>query len=97
MDESTVRETAQSHGDAVVAGDFATAGAALTPESSAAAPAIMKALPRPLTKAEVDAVEPQGDGFVARIRYSGEGESVVIASTWAEVDGAAKIVSLEVL
>lgn len=28
MDENTVRESAQSHGDAVVAGDFATAGAA---------------------------------------------------------------------
>jgi hypothetical protein len=80
----------------VVAGDFAAAGAVLTPESSASAPEIMKALPRPSTKAEVDAVDPEGDGFVALIRYSGDSGSVVVASTWAEVDGAPKIVALEV-
>lgn len=97
MDESTVRNFAQEHGDAVVAGDFTTAGRTLTPESSNAAPGVMKALPRQLTKAEVESVEPQGDGFVARIRYSNDTEATVVASTWASVDGEPKIVGLEVL
>lgn len=96
MDENTVRESAQSHGDAVVAGDFATAGATLTAGAAAVAPAVMKALPRTLTKAEIDSVEPQGDGFVVLIRYSNDQDSAVVASTWAAVDGAAKIVGLEV-
>ncbi|MPZ69938.1 MAG: hypothetical protein GEU71_10460 [Actinobacteria bacterium] len=97
MDESIVRSSAQEHGDAVVAGDFATAGRTLTPESTDQAPAVMKALPRPLTAAKVESVEPQDDGFVARIRYSNDTDATVVASTWASVDGAARIVDLEVL
>ena len=57
----------------------------------------MKALPKPLNAAEVESVEPEGDGFVARIRYSNDTDATVVASTWASVDGEAKIVDLEVL
>lgn len=97
MDENIVRSSAQEHGDAVVAGDFATAGRTLTPGSTDQAPAVMKALPKPLTAAEVESVEPEGDGFVARIRYSNDTDATVVASTWAAVDGEPKIVDLEVL
>jgi hypothetical protein len=96
VDEVTLRERAQAHGDAVVAQDFATAGSDLTKESAATAGAVMQALPRGLTSAAIDTIEAEGDGFVVGIRYSNDSESKTVASTWADVDGDAKIVKLEV-
>ena len=57
MDESTVKQHAEAHGNAVVAGDLRTAGADLTPEVASQAQAVMGKLPRPTTGAEVLKVE----------------------------------------
>ena len=96
MDESTVKQHAEAHGNAVVAGDFKTAGADLTPEAAGVAQDVMGKLPRPTTAAEVQKVETVGDETVVHILYKGEDSGTTVISTWAERDGRPKIVNLEV-
>lgn len=96
MDESVVREHAGLHGRALVSGELAVAGAALSEQVKPKATSVMKRLPSPLSAAEVTSVEPAAEGYVALIRYAGGDDSVVVRSTWAEVDGRPLIVDLEV-
>jgi hypothetical protein len=96
MDQETVRLHAQAHGDAVVANDLGQAGSDLTPEAQKEAPGVMGKLPRPVSTAEVMTVETQGDECIAKIRYSGEGSTVIVESRWTERDGRPMIVSLAV-
>ncbi|HEX2050235.1 MAG TPA: hypothetical protein VHJ34_06320 [Actinomycetota bacterium] len=94
MDENVVRERAQAHGDAVVAGDLRRAGGDLTKEAAAQAPAVMAKLPRPLRSARVEAVTAAGDDFVARTSYEGDDAATTVDSRWAERDGKVSIVEL---
>lgn len=96
MDETTVRARAEAHANATVAGDLRSAGSDLTKEGAANAQAVMARLPKALDAAEVQEVKPEGDEWVARIAYRGEGREVVVASRWAERDGRPKIVDLQV-
>ena len=96
MDEMTVRERAQAHGQAVVDRDFGKAGSDLSGEAEAQAPGVMQQLPRPTTSAEVVGVETDGDEIVCLICYGGEGAETTVASTWREVDGTPRIVALAV-
>jgi hypothetical protein len=97
MDETTVRERAELHAKATVSGDLRTAGADLTKEAMAQAPAVMKAMPATLESCEVTSVQADGAEVVAQIRYEGGGEEATVESRWAEQDGAPKIVALKVL
>jgi hypothetical protein len=97
MDKGAVEQHARTHGDAVVAGDLQTAGSSLTREARDQAGAVMKALPKNLTGATVEMVDEEGEGLTARIEYSGDGDSVIVESVWAERDGEPKIVALRVL
>ena len=97
MDEQTVREAGQTHGDAVVRGDLRTAGSYLTKEAMGAAQEVMGSLPQPIQQAECFAVSEAGDAFVARIRYRGETDEKVVESHWEEREGEPKIVDLRVL
>jgi hypothetical protein len=97
VDENTVRERAQAHGNAVVGGDLGRAGADLSGEARMQAGDVMKQLPRPVTSAEVTAVAVEGDEAVARIRYSGENQETDVESRWAERAGEPKIISLAVV
>ncbi len=74
MDETTVRESANAHAQAMVAGDLGRAGSDLSPEAMESAGTVMKQMPRPVTAAEVVSVEPDGDAMVCKIRYSGRRE-----------------------
>ncbi|MDQ3645552.1 MAG: hypothetical protein M3345_01300 [Actinomycetota bacterium] len=96
MDETSVRQRAQAHGDAVVAGDLRAAGGDLSPTAREQAGGVMGQLPRPTTAAEVASLEQGEDDWVALIRYSGEDAEVVVESRWAEVEGELKIVNLRV-
>ena len=96
MDESTVRQHAEAHGNAVVAGDLKAAGSDLTPEAAAQAPGVMGKLPRPTTAAEVQKLETVGDEVVVHILYKGADSDATVVSTWADRDGRPKIVNLEV-
>jgi hypothetical protein len=97
MDENTVREHAQAHGDAVVSGDLGRAASDLAGEAKGQAGDVMRKLPRPVTAAEVESVTSEGDETVALIRYSGEGTATLVESRWAEQEGEPKIVSLSVV
>jgi hypothetical protein len=96
MDETTVRERAQAHGQAVVDRDFGKAGSDLSGDAEAQAPGVMQQLPRPTTSAEVVGVEADGDDLVCLIRYAGGGSETTVASTWRDVDGTPRIVALAV-
>jgi hypothetical protein len=97
MDESTVRDQAEMHAKATVAGDLRTAGSVLTKEAMGQAPDVMKAMPASLEECEVTSVYTDGDEIVAQIRYAGGGDESVVESRWADRDGAPKIVSMKVL
>lgn len=98
MDENDVRNEAERHANATVAGDFKTAGSSLTEAAMAQAGGVMKAMPGKLTACEVTTVDAGAEGsFAADIRYTGENGSVTVRSTWGEVDGAPKITNMEVL
>ncbi len=96
MDETTVRESANAHAQAIVAGDLGRAGSALSPEAMESAGAVMKSMPRPVTAAEVVSVEADGDAMVCKIHYSGADSEATVASRWQEMNGEPKIVRLDV-
>ena len=97
MDEATVREAAETHARATVERDYGTAGSYLSADMQAAAGAVMKEMPRPLTGSEVLEVEETDEGATARIRYSGDVGSTTVLSTWADVGGKPTIVGLDVV
>ena len=96
MEEATVRAAAETHAQATVERDYETAGSYLTDEMKASAGEIMRALPRPLTSAEVVAVEGGSDTVTCLIRYAGDEAATTVASRWREIDGEPKIVALEI-
>jgi hypothetical protein len=88
MDENSVRERAQAHAAANVAGDMARAAGDLTEEARANIGPVARRLPRPITAGEViDVVMGSKDRFITEIRYSGEDGSVLVESVWIEKDG----------
>jgi hypothetical protein len=95
VDEDTIRRRAEEHAQAVVAGDLRRAGRDLSEEAARHAPAIMAALPRPLTGCEVVEVRAADDGYRAAIDYRGEGASTTVVSRWRDVSGDPTIVALE--
>ena len=97
MDKGSVEQRAKAHGDATVAGDLRTAGGDLTREARGQAGPVMEALPKNLSGATVESVDQEGDGFCARIRYSGDGDDVTVESVWQDSDGELKIVELRLV
>jgi hypothetical protein len=97
MDEKTVREAAQAHGDAVVRGDLKAAGGDLTREAVGAAQEVMGGLPQPVQHAECFEVAEQDGAFVAQIRYRGEDDERVVESRWEDRDGTPKIIDLRIV
>ena len=97
MDEAEVRERAEAHAGATMAGDLRKAGGDLTPEAAGSARAVMAQMPVPITSVDVTEIRPEGDRYVAVIVYSGEESKTTVASTWEEQDGDPMITKLEVL
>ena len=97
MDETTVREAAETHARATVERDYETAGSYLSDEAKTSAGDVMKQMPRPLTSSEVVAVESVGDSMTCRIRYAGDDGATIVDSRWNEVDGRPTIVGLDVV
>ena len=95
MDETVVREHAQAHGQAIVDGDNNRAGSDLTSTGMAEVGPVMKAMPRPVTAADVQSVVSKGDSYEVQIRYSGTGdEAIVVKSVWVDEGGRPKIAGL---
>ena len=97
VDESAVRQQAEAHGRATVAGDLKMAGADLDKGAYAAAGEVMKKLPADLTGSEVTDVRAEGDQWVVSINYTGASDSAVVESRWADSDGSPKIMDLRVV
>jgi hypothetical protein len=96
MDEGSVREHATQHANAVMSGDMGRAAQDLTDPAKAAAPGVMKDMPRPITSVEITKVEREGERYTAHIAYRGEDAEHVVASHWEEQDGRPMIVDLRV-
>ncbi len=94
MDETTVKEHAQAHADAVVSGDLRQAATDLAEGVQEVAGQVMRGLPRPVTEADIENVTSSGEEATVLIKYSGAVSSVVVESRWAERDGRPKIVGL---
>lgn len=97
MEEATVRQQAEAHGRATVAGDLKSAGGDLDKGAYAAAGEVMKKMPAELSRSEVTEVREEGDEWVVSILYSGASDSATVQSRWAERDGTPKIVDLKVV
>ena len=97
MDEATVRQHAEAHGKATVAGDLKSAGADLTPEGMSKAGAVMAKMPKELTGSSIENVSIEGDVATVRIKYTGNDGEAQVDSDWSERDGRPKIVDLRVV
>jgi hypothetical protein len=83
VDDPTVRRFAEAHADAVVRGDQAALDD-FAPQARSLVTTIVRALPRPITGAEVVRVEKHGATTLVDIRYDGEGAShTVVRSEWS--------------
>jgi hypothetical protein len=95
MDETSVREHVQAHAEAVERGDMDAVIADFAEELQPQVPEIAKALPQPVTSAEVVSLD-VGDGeSVAVVRYSGDTGEVTIRSRWQDRGGRPVIVAAE--
>lgn len=95
MDETTVREHAEAHADAVVRGDMGAITEDFAEEVRSQIREVARSLPLPVTEAEVLDVEAGDPTSVARIRYAGASGEVTIRSEWQEADGRPRIVKAE--
>jgi len=92
MDQQTVREHAQAHCDALVAGDVERAAGDLSNELRSNLGELITLLPLPLTEATVESVEVGGSGYVAVLRLVGEGGTTRLQTRWKDRDGRPTIV-----
>jgi hypothetical protein len=97
MDEALVRQHAETHGQATVAGDLKKAGGDLDKSAYGPAGEVMKQMPADLSGSEVTGVSAEGEEWVVTIRYTGATDSATVQSRWADRDGAPKIVDLKVV
>lgn len=92
MDEGSVREHAQSHCDALLAGDVERASAELSEELRSNIGPLLAQLPLPLTEATVESVEQGGTAFIAVLKLVGESDEIRLQTRWKERDGRPTIV-----
>jgi hypothetical protein len=92
MDEQAVREHAQGHIDALVAGDVDRALQDLSTELRSHPGELMAMLPLPLTTAEVEAVDKAGSGYTAVLHLVGETDETRLETRWKDREGRPTIV-----
>lgn len=97
MDIDRIREHAQGHANAMLAGDLKRAAKDLSESGRAGAPAVMGEMPKSLESAEVTTVAEDGDEATAVIVYSGEGREVTVKSRWSEEGDRPTITELKLL
>jgi hypothetical protein len=95
MDEQQTRDQIEQHADAVVRGDMDAVVADFTEGLQPHVSEIAKALPQPVTSANVLSLDVGETESVALIRYSGGTGDVTIRSRWQEEGGRAVIVHAE--
>lgn len=92
MDEQAVRQHAQAHCDALLAGDIGRAAEDLSSQLRSNLGPLVAMLPLPLTEATVESVEMTGTGYRAVLRLVGESDTVRLETRWKDRDGRPTIV-----
>jgi hypothetical protein len=94
MDQATMQERAEEHGQAVVRGDMDAVAADIVEELHPQLPQVVDLLPQPTTNAEVLSIDAQGDHAIVEIRYSNDEKSVTLRSRWEDRDPGPQLVDV---
>jgi hypothetical protein len=94
MDEKAVREHAQGHLDALIAGDVGRALEDLSAELRSQPGELMAMLPLPLTTAEIESVDKAGAGYTAVLHLVGETDETRLETRWKDRDEKPTIVEV---
>ena len=94
MDEKAVREHAQGHLDALIAGDVGRALEDLSAELRSQPGELMAMLPLPLASAEIESVDKAGAGYTAVLHLVGETDETRLETRWKERDDKPTIVEV---
>jgi hypothetical protein len=94
MDEQAVREHAQGHLEALIAGDVGRALDDLSAHLRSQPGELMAMLPLPLTSAEVESVDKAGAGYTAVLHLVGETDETRLETRWKERDERPTIVEV---
>ena len=92
MDEQAVREHAQAHADALLAGDIGKATEEMSPELQRNLGPIVAMLPMPMTEASIESVESTATGYKVVLHLVGEGGDLHLETRWMDGDGRPTIV-----
>lgn len=92
MDQQVVREHAEAHCAALLAGDIDRAATDLSNELRSNLGPLIGLMPLPLTAATIESVEAGGSGFVVVLHLVGENEETLLQTRWKERDGRPTIV-----
>ena len=87
MDEQAVREHAQAHLDALLAGDIGKAAEEMSKELRSNLGPIVAMLPMPMTEASIESVHMAASGYLAVLHLVGEHETVQLETRWKDRDG----------
>lgn len=92
MEEQAVRDHAQAHLDALLAGNVDRAIQDFSEELRRNLGEVMAMLPLPLTSADVESVDRAGSGFTAILHLVGETTETRLETRWKDRDGRPTIV-----
>jgi hypothetical protein len=92
MDEQAVREHAQAHADALLAGDIGKASEQMSKELRSSLGRIAAMLPMPMTEASIESIESTPTGYKVVLHLVGEGDTLRLETRWKDRDGKPTIV-----
>ena len=92
MDEQAVREHAQAHADALLAGDIGKASEQMSKELHSTLGQFASMLPMPMTEASIESIESTPTGYKAVLHLVGEGDTLRLETRWKDRDGRPTIV-----
>jgi Zn-dependent alcohol dehydrogenase len=92
MDERSVREHAQAHADALLAGDIGKAAEQMSKELHATLGPFAAMLPMPMTEASIESIESTPTGYKVVLHLVGEGDTLRLETRWKDRNGQPTIV-----
>lgn len=92
MDEKVVRDRAEGHCAALLAGDIDRAIEDYSEQLRANLGQLISQFPLPLTAATVESIEATASGYAAVLRLVGDSETVLMQTRWKDRDGQPTIV-----
>ena len=94
MDEQAVREHAQAHLDALLAGDIGQAVQEMSSQLRSNLGPIVAMLPMPLTEGSIESIEMTKTGFLTVLHLVGPGGDIRLETRWKDRDGRPTIVEV---